>query len=58
MSFNITYFPSSKSYKEASLDSKSTLKLTTREMKMLFPEAEIQVENLFGIPNSYTAVYL
>lgn len=58
MVFDINYFPKAKSYKEALETSKTTLMFTKKRFKKLFPEADIQVEKLFGIPKSYTAVKL
>ena len=58
MVFNINYFPKAKSYKEALNTSKTTLMFTKKRFKKLFPEADIQVEKLFGIPKSFTAVKL
>ena len=54
--FNINYFPKQKTYKAALATSKSTLMFSKKRFKALFPEAEIQVERLFGIPKSYTAI--
>jgi hypothetical protein len=56
MFFNINYFPKQKTYKAALATSKSTLMFSKKRFKALFPEAEIQVERLFGIPKSYTAI--
>lgn len=58
MWFNINYFPKAASYSEAMVVSKSTLMFTKLGFKKLFPEAEIYVEKLFGIPKSYTAIKL
>jgi 2-polyprenyl-3-methyl-5-hydroxy-6-metoxy-1,4-benzoquinol methylase len=58
MLFNINYFPKAKTYSEALVTSRTTLMFTKKRFKKLFPEAEIQVEKLFGIPKSYTAVKL
>lgn len=58
MTFNINYFPKAKSYKEAVSVSKTTIMFTKKNFQKLFPEAEIQVERLFGIPKSYTAIKL
>lgn len=58
MTFNINYFPKKSTYKEALVVSRSTLMFTRKRFRKLFPDAEIQVEKLFGIPKSYTAVKL
>jgi hypothetical protein len=58
MLFNINYFPKAKTYSEALVTSRTTLMFTKKRFKELFPEADIQVEKLFGIPKSYTAVNL
>jgi len=58
MWFNINYFPKAKTYQEALQVSKSTLMLTKKEFRKLFPDAEIYVEKLYGIPKSYTAIKL
>ena len=58
MTFNINYFPKSKTYKAAIKVSHSTLMFTHKRFKQLFPEAEIQVERFLGIPKSYTAIKL
>jgi hypothetical protein len=58
MNFNINYFPKKSSYKEALEVSKSTLMFSKKEFRKLFPDAEIQVERLFGLPKSYTAIKL
>lgn len=58
MLFNINYFPKAKTYSEALVTSRTTLMFTKKRFKELFPEADIQVEKLFGIPKSYTAVKL
>ncbi|MCW3088213.1 MAG: methyltransferase type 11 [Sediminibacterium sp.] len=58
MAFNINYFPKAATYSEAVTVSKSTIMMTEKEFKALFPEAEIYVEKLFGIPKSYTAIKL
>lgn len=58
MVFNINYFPKAKTYSEALDTSRTTLMFTKKRFKNLFPEADIQVEKLFGIPKSYTAVKL
>jgi len=58
MWFDINYFPKASSYQEALQVSRSTLMLTKKEFRNLFPEAEIQVERLLGIPKSYTAIKL
>ena len=34
-----------------------TTVLTKKDMRRLFPEAEILVERVFGIPKSYTAFF-
>jgi len=54
--FNINYFPKQKTYQAALATSKSTLMFSKKRFKALFPEAEIQVEMLFGFPKSYTAI--
>lgn len=56
MFFNINYFPKQKTYKAALATSKSTLMFSKKRFQALFPEADIQVEKLFGIPKSYTAI--
>jgi Methyltransferase domain len=58
MCFNINYFPKAATYSEALMVSKTTLMLTKKQFQALFPEAEIRVERLFGIPKSYTAIKL
>ncbi len=58
MRFNINYFPKKSTYKEALVVSRSTLMFTKKRFRQLFPDAEIQVEKLFGIPKSYTAIKL
>ena len=56
MLFNINYFPKQKTYKAALATSKSTIMFGKKRYQALFPEATIQVEKLFGIPKSYTAI--
>lgn len=56
MIFNINYFPKSKSYKEALKVSRSTIMLTKKEFRALFPEGELYTEKLFGLPKSYTVI--
>lgn len=58
MIFPINYFPKKATYAEALTVSYSTLMFTKKRFRKLFPEAEIHVERLFGIPKSYTAVRL
>jgi len=58
MWFDINYFPKASSYQDALQVSRSTLMLTKKEFRNLFPDAEIQVERLLGIPKSYTAIKL
>lgn len=58
MTFNINYFPKAKTYKAAIIVSHSTLMFTYKRFKQLFPDAEIQVERILGIPKSYTAIKL
>ena len=58
MTFNINYFPKATTYKAAIIVSHSTLMFTHNRFKQLFPDAEIQVEKLLGIPKSYTAIKL
>jgi hypothetical protein len=56
MLFNINYFPKQKTYKAALEVSRSTLMFSKKRFQQIFPEATIQVETLFGIPKSYTAI--
>ena len=56
MFFNINYFPKQKTYQAALATSKSTLMFSKKRFQALFPEADIQVERLLGIPKSYTAI--
>jgi 2-polyprenyl-3-methyl-5-hydroxy-6-metoxy-1,4-benzoquinol methylase len=56
MRFNINYFPKTKDYRQAVAVSRSTLMFTKKDFQKLFPDAEIHVERLLGIPKSYTAV--
>ncbi|MBV9989207.1 MAG: methyltransferase domain-containing protein [Chitinophagaceae bacterium] len=58
MAFNINYFPKAKTYKEAVAVSRTTMMFTLKRFRKLFPDAEIYVEKLFGIPKSYTAIKL
>lgn len=58
MWFTINYFPKASTYKEAIAVSKSTIMFTKKRFKKLFPDADIQVEWLLGLPKSYTAVKL
>lgn len=58
MWFNINYFPKASTYEEGLTVSRSTLMLTKKQFSALFPDAEIQVERLFGLPKSYTAIKL
>lgn len=53
--FKINYFPAGKSFKECLLVSDSTIMLTYREFKKLFPEAVITTERFAGLAKSYTA---
>lgn len=55
---NINYFPKAVNYADALTVSKSTLMLTKKEFQSLFRNASIQVEYLFGIPKSYSAIKL
>jgi hypothetical protein len=56
MLFNINYFPKQKTYKAALEISRSTLMFSKKRFQQIFPEATIEVETLFGIPKSYTAI--
>ena len=56
MLFNINYFPKQKTYKAALEVSRSTLMFSKNRFQQVFPEAFIEVETLFGIPKSYTAI--
>ena len=56
MVFNINYFPKQKTYKAALETSRSTLMFSKKRFQQIFPDATIQVETLFGIPKSYTAI--
>jgi len=56
MLFNINYFPKQKTYKAALEVSRSTLMFSKNRFQQIFPEATIEVETLFGIPKSYTAI--
>lgn len=56
MAFNINYFPKQKNYQAAVEVSHSTLMLTRQQFQRLFPQADLQVEKLYGIPKSYTVV--
>jgi hypothetical protein len=58
MTFNINYFPKAANYLDAVEVSKSTIMITKKRFRKLFPDAEIHVERLLGIPKSYTAVRL
>jgi hypothetical protein len=58
MRFDINYFPKAATYEEALTVSRSTIMLTRKQFSKLFPDAQIQVERLFGIPKSYTAIKL
>jgi hypothetical protein len=48
--------PKQKTYKEALAVSRSTLMFSKKRFQQIFPEATIEVETLFGIPKSYTAI--
>lgn len=56
--FSINYFPKAANYQDAVAVSKTTIMFTRRQFKKLFPDADIQVERLFGISKSYTAIKL
>jgi hypothetical protein len=56
MRFNINYFPKAATYPDALKVSRSTMMFTKSSFRKLFPDAEIKVERLFGLPKSYTAV--
>lgn len=56
MRLNINYFPKSDTYEKALAVSKGTMMLTKSAFRKLFPDAEMIVERLFGIPKSYTAI--
>lgn len=56
MLFNINYFPKQKTYKAALEMSRSTLMFSKNRFQQIFPDATIEVETLFGIPKSYTAI--
>lgn len=56
MLFNINYFPKAKTYREALNVSRSTLMFTKKRFRKLFPEGELYVERLFGLPKSYTII--
>jgi len=58
MTFHINYFPKAANYRDAVEVSKSTIMITKKQFRKLFPDAEIHVERLLGIPKSYTAVKL
>ncbi len=58
MVFNINYFPKAKTYSQAVTVSKSTIMLTKKQFRSLFPEGEIYTEKLFGIPKSYTVIHI
>lgn len=54
--FNVNYFPAKSTYTECLKVSDSTIMLSYREFKSLFPEAEITVETLLCMTKSYIAV--
>lgn len=57
--FRIKYFPRAETLEGCKTVSDSTIMLSAREMKALFPEAELKTERLLGLPKSYavTRVY-
>ncbi|MBI2283786.1 MAG: methyltransferase domain-containing protein [Bacteroidetes bacterium] len=58
MWFHINYFPKASNYRDALQVSRSTIMFTKKRFQKLFPDAECQVERLFGLPKSYTVVKL
>jgi hypothetical protein len=55
--FNISYFPRMPTYRECLVQSDSTIMLTYRQFRRIFPEATIIKERLFGMTKSYSAFY-
>ena len=55
MTFHINYFPKTTHYRDAVTVSKTTIMMTKKRFRKLFPDAEIHVEKLVGITKSYTA---
>jgi 2-polyprenyl-3-methyl-5-hydroxy-6-metoxy-1,4-benzoquinol methylase len=55
--FKINYFPRGETYRDCLTVSDSTIMLSKREVRSLFPESEIVTERLFGMPKSYTAIH-
>lgn len=54
--FTINYFPKGKTYRDCLAVSDSTILLTHRNMRDLFPGATIVTERLWGLPKSYIAI--
>lgn len=52
----IKYFPRAETFEGCKNVSDSTIMLTRRDLKDLFPEATVTVERLIGLPKSYTAL--
>lgn len=55
--FSINYFPKATTYRECLDVSDSTILLSKKELKCLFPESTIMVERFLGIPKSYSAYF-
>jgi hypothetical protein len=53
--FRINYFPRGHNYQDCLHVSDSTILLYKKQIQRLFPEADIMVEQLAGLPKSYTA---
>ncbi len=53
----IHYFPAKATFRECLEVSDSTILVTRKAFKGLFPGARIHTERLFGIPKSYTATH-
>lgn len=54
--FRINYFPAGQTYAECRRVSRTTLMLTERQMRELFPGAQMHKERLAGLVKSYTAI--
>lgn len=58
MIFKIHYFPKAKNYTDGIEASKTTMMMGLSRFKGFFPDSKIDIEFLWGIPKSYTAIRL
>lgn len=54
--FSINYFPRGRTYRDCLAVSDSTILLSKKKLKRLFPQAQIICEKFIKLPKSYTAI--